>query len=112
MIPQVSSVFLNWTEQVQMKVIQKEAVDLELSEKTLAVVTYEAVMQPMPPQKVERKPEGLRTWKWWESWSTTELEVDTVVQDPAGVQYRVQSKQDWSQGGFFHYEMTEEPRGL
>lgn len=107
--PNVSAVFAGWTSPVQMKVISKTAQDFELNEETLAVVEYEAVMQPMPPQKVDRKPEGERIWKWWESWSVTRLQPDTVVQDQDGVQFKVQSVQDWGQGGFFHYELTEQP---
>lgn len=109
MMPNVSAVFADWTSRVQMKVIKKVPLDFELKEETLQVVEFEAVMQPMPPQKVDRKPEGERAWKWWEAWSTLKLQRDTIVQDMDGLQFRVQSVQDWSQAGFYHYDMTEQP---
>lgn len=109
MFPNVNAAFSNWTSPVQMKIINKVPVDFENVDQVAAVVSYEAVMQPMPPQKVNRKPEGERTWKWWESWSITKLQPDTVVQDQDGLQFRVQSVQDWSNGGYFYYELTEEP---
>lgn len=109
MFPNVSAVFAGWTSQVQMKIISKVATDFELDEQTLSVVTYEAVMQPMPTKSVERKPEGERIWKWWESWSTTLLQIDTIVQDPDGRKFRVQTVQDWGNGGYYHYDMTEVP---
>lgn len=112
MFPNVSSVFFNWTSTVQMKVINKEAVDFELVEDTLGIDTFEAVIQALSPKEVQRKPENERIWKWWEMWSTTHIEKDTVIQDPNGVEFRVQSTQDWSQGGFYHSELTEQPRGL
>ena len=112
MFPQVSSVFMNWTSQVQMRVVRKVAVDFEMVPDTLGVDTFEAVIQAMKPRDVERKPEGLRQWKWWDLWTTTNVPADTVLQDPDGVEFRVQSVTDWSQGGFFHIEMTEQPRNL
>lgn len=112
MFPQVQSVFLNWLESVQLKVIQKTAVDFELLETTLNVVTLDMVLQAMSPEKVERKPENQRIWKFWDGWSTSRVELDTTLQDPEGRQYKVQSVNDWSQGGFFHYELTEQPLNL
>lgn len=111
MFPNVSIAFNNWTSAVQMKIIQSVADDFEVDDQTLSIVAYEAVMQPMPPQQVNRKPEGMRIWKWWESWSVTKLQPNTIVQDMDGVQFKVQSVQDWNQGGYYHYEMTEIPIG-
>lgn len=108
MIPNVASVFNGWTVPVQLRVVNRRAEDFEAFEDTLDIESFEAVMQPMPPQKVERKEEGLRAWRWWEAWSTKRLERDAVVQDENGVQFRIQSVQDWGQGGFFHYDMTEQ----
>lgn len=112
MFPQVSSVFFNWTDAIQMKVIKKEAVDFELFEGTLAVVEFEAVIQAMKSKDVDRKPENERIWKWWNMWSTENFPSDTVVQDPDGVQFRIQRTTDWSRGGFYVAEMTEQPRGM
>lgn len=112
MFPQVASVFFNWTSTVQMKVINKQPVDFELFEDTVAVVTFDAVVQPMHSKDVNRKPENERIWKWWTMWSTVDFEIDTVIQDPDGVQFRIRSTTDWGQGGFFIAEMTEQPVGL
>jgi hypothetical protein len=109
MFPNVMSVFSGWTSPVQMKIVNKKAIDFEAEEQVLLVVGFEAVMQPMPPQKVDRKPENLRVWKWWEMWSTTKVQADTDLQDQNGVVFRIQSVQDWSQAGYFKYELTEKP---
>jgi hypothetical protein len=109
MFPNVAEAFSDWTSAVQMKVVNKEAVDFEVNEQVLKVVAFDAVMQPIPPQRVDRKPEGQRIWKWWEMWADTSLAPDTVVQDQNGLQFRIQSVQDWSQAGYFHYELTEQP---
>lgn len=109
MFPNVSSVFFNWTESVQMKIIRQAVSDFEPEDEVLAIVEFEAVIQPMQAKTVNRKPEDQRAWKWWDMWSTTEFEENTLVQDPDGVVFRVQSTRDWSQGGFFHSELTEIP---
>lgn len=112
MFPNVTSAFLNWTSSVQMKVISKSAVDFELQEGTVAVVTFEAVIEAMKSKDVERKPENERLWKWWDMWTTTKVEADSVIQDPDGVQFRVQKVNDWGQGGFYICELTEQPVNL
>ena len=112
MMPQMQSAFLNWSETVQMKVITKEAVDFESVENVDAVVTFDAVLQALTPRQVNRKPEGERIWKYWTMYSTTRVEKDTVVQDPAGKQYRVTSTDDWSQAGFYKSELVQQPFGL
>lgn len=112
MMPQLQTVLLNWTSAVQMKVIQKKAVDFELEEDVVAVPGIEMMITPMSPQKIARKPENERTWKFWEGWSTVRIELDAVIQDPDGLQFRVQSVHDWSQAGFFEYELVQQPYGL
>ena len=111
-MPQMQSVFLNWGETVQMKVIKKVAVDFEETEDVLAVVSFDAVLLALSPREVQRKPEGERSWKFWSMWTETRVERDTVVQDPDGKQYRVHSTQDWGQAGFFKSELVQQPYGL
>lgn len=109
MFPNVSSAFFNWTESVQMKIIRSGVSDFEPDDTVVAVVEFEAVIQPLHAKIIQRKPEDQRAWKWWEMWSTTHIQTNTTIQDPDGVVYRVQSTQDWSQGGFYHSELTEIP---
>lgn len=112
MFPQVQNVFLNWLSTTQLKVIQKLPVDFELQEDTLAVITVDMVLQAMSPEKIQRKPEDQRTWKFWDGWSTERVQLDATLQDPDGRQFKVESMNDWSQGGFFHYELLEQPFNL
>lgn len=112
MMPQVSSAFLNWTSAVQMKVINIKAVDFEAQEQTLSIPVLEMVIQHQSPQRVERKPEGERKWKWLDAWCKDKIILDTQLQDPDGSQYRVQAVYDWSQGGFWHAELVQTPAGL
>ena len=112
MMPHLSSVFLNWMSSVQMKVVRKVAVDFEMVPDVTAVVEFDAVIVPMKPRDVDRKPEGLRAWRRWEMFSETKIAPDTVVQDPEGVEFRVDGVTDWSQGGFYKYDIVEQPHGV
>lgn len=110
MIPQLAVGLLGWTIPVQLRVVSTTAVDFEPVEQVLDVVWFDASMQALSPKAVNRKPEGERIWKWWEAWTTKKIADDSVVQDQDGTQYRVRSSTDWSQAGFYHYEMTEQPK--
>lgn len=110
-MPQVSSVFFNWSSSVQMKIVNQRPVDFELQEDVTAVPTLDMVLSVQSPRAVQRKPEGERRYKWYEGWTTAAIKVDQVLQDPQGLQFRVQSVYDWSQGGFFHCELVEQPHG-
>lgn len=109
MFPNVLAAFGDWVSPVQMRIVNKTAVDFEAVDDVLKIQPFDAVMEPMPAQKVDRKPEGLRTWKWWDMYTVTRIAPDTVVQDQNGLQFRIQSVQDWSNGGYMHYELTEQP---
>lgn len=95
-----------------MKIISTTPVNFEPQENVLGVQTFPAVIQPMPPREVDRKPEGERTWHWWKMWATTPILIDTVIADPDGIEYRVTNTQNWSQGGFFTSDIVEQPAGL
>ena len=69
----------------------------------------EAVLQAIHPRSLLVKPEGQRQWKWWDMWCTERLELDWVLQDPDGVKLRVMSRMNWSQAGWYQYELVEGP---
>lgn len=109
MFPQMASVLNGWTKPSQMREVTQSAVDFEVSETVIAIVWFDVQLTPMSAQKVDRKPENLRAWKWWEAYTTENIKPDTVVEDFEGMQFRVQEKYDWEQAGFFRYELTEQP---
>ena len=111
MFPQMGSVMFNWSDAVQMKIIQKVAVDFESQENVLAVVTVDMMLQVMKSRDVDRKPEGERQWRWFSGWSTTEVKPDTVLQDPNGIQFRVTAVDDWGQAGFWKCDLAQQPIG-
>jgi len=112
MFPQVQSAFLNWMSTTQMQVVNRTVSDFEVEDNVQSIISFEGVLQIMKPQDVQRKPEGLREWKFWELWTTQKLQIDVAVQIPEGTQFKVQSVSDWSQGGFMKYDLVEQPVNL
>ena len=69
--------------------------------------TFVGTLEPLRPWKIQAKPEGQRTWKFWTLWTTTLLNLDDVIVDSASKRYRVMEKRDWNQGGYYEYEVSE-----
>ena len=110
-MPQMASVFGGWSRPTPMKVVAKTASDFEVDETVIKIVTIDVMLQPMKPREVARKPEGLRTWIWKTGWTRTHVQIDTVLQDQLGVEFRVDAVTDWRDAGFFVLDLVSEPAG-
>ena len=107
MMPDMASTLFGLTTPIQFAVVSKTMVDYEVSESKAAVRWMDGQCQPLPPQQLKVKPEGQRTWKWWLMYTTEDLKLDDILQDDCKRQYRVMEKTDWSQAGYYAYELTE-----
>lgn len=112
MFPQLQSMFLNWDQAVQMKVLNKTAVDFEVQEVVLGIPVIDMMLQVMKARDVDRKPENIRHWKFWNGWSETKVPLDTRMQDPEGLEYIVNAVTDWGQSGFYIYDLVQQPFSL
>ena len=112
MFPNLSSVVSNWTSPVLMKVISQVPVDFEPSDVVEGQFFIEMMVTPTAPQKIDRKSEGTRAWRWLDYATTSRFWVDMVIEDPDGYQYRVDSVADWSRAGFYKGDMVQQPKNL
>ena len=111
MFPQMQNGVLAWEDVMQVQVITTTAVDFEAVENVEAVVKFDVMTTPMKAQKISRKPEGQRSWKWLDAYTETQVHKNDVLQDDNGDQYRVDSIYDWSQAGFWKLELVQQPLG-
>jgi hypothetical protein len=109
MFPDVSEAFWGWTNPVVYQVVTPTIVDHEVEQVLATARTIDGVMEPLTPQRLALKPEGMRNWKWWRLWTTGNLQNGDIVTDPEGKTFQVQDRSDWRSGGYVEYEVTEKP---
>lgn len=99
-------------ETTRLRIIKKAVANfqvLETEQNPQVELWLEAVLQAVHPRALLVKPEGQRQWKWWDMWCTEKLELDWELQDYEGTRFRVMSRANWSQAGYWHYELQEGP---
>jgi hypothetical protein len=108
-MPNMAEAFFEWAGTVKLKVVEKVINDFEIEEDKIADVSFDGVLEPIPEQKLLIKPEGQRKWIWITLWTIQFLEPDMIVIDCEGKQYRVMSRSDWANAGFYEYQLTQQP---
>lgn len=109
-MPKMGDVLRGFTKRVAVQVIRRDVVDNESRETILELPSISMMLVPMPAQKIAIKPEGERKWKWWDCLSSTELQLGWYVKTlNDGKKFEVMEKSDWSQAGFFGYQLLEAP---
>lgn len=109
-VPYLGSALKGWAEKTNIRVVTQIVIDHETVESE-SDIFYPANFQPMPPAKVNRKPEEQRTWKWWSlivQDKTLLLETDDKIIDDSGRQFRIEQTNDWRKSGFTKYEVVED----
>lgn len=109
MMPNMRTAMFGLEESLQFQIVKKVVTDhdLEESSKVIPVLWFEGVIQPLHPRDLLIKPEGQRQWKWWTLTTDIVLELDSVIKDVRGIEFRVMSLIDWQQAGFGIYQLVE-----
>lgn len=107
--PDLSDAFWDWTDTVTFKVISTVIADYEVTETAVNADLFQGVLEPLSAQALKILPENQRTWKFWTLWTTYRLQPGQVVQDGQGLQYRVMQAADWTRGGHFQYQLSQDP---
>ncbi len=110
--PNVSEAFWDWTDTVTFKVLRTTVADFEVVEVPINDVTFEGALEPTKPRDLLIKPENQRNWKWWDMYTTFSLAPGEEIQDPSGSTFRVMSKRNWGNAGYFQYDLLQDPSVL
>jgi len=107
MVPKVGNVLNGWMRQTYYNQMTRQVIDFENVE---TPVERSAMMniQPMPQEKVQRKPEEQRSWKWVIILTKQNLGLnidDTIV--VRNRSFRIDAINDNQDYGFFRYECQE-----
>ena len=104
----LSGAVRGWTERIQVEII---AASVVAGRKVETKTSYYGSinLQPVPQEKIDRKPLEVRSWKWF---SLITIGIPALNTDDGvvieGVRYRVQSVSDWSRQAFRKYEVIED----
>lgn len=111
MMPNMVTTIFGLEQTIVFQLVEKTIVGMDLVETTKVrpELFFEGVIQPIHPKELLVKPEGERKFQWWNLITDLQLEVDQIIKDEKGSIYRVMSSNDWSQAGFYTYQLTEGP---
>ena len=104
--PEIGDEFGDWGSTVTFKVMVQTIVNHK-AVNTPTTSTLDAMMWPLKAQEIAAKPEGQRAWRWLKAVSETTVAVNSVIQDPDGVNYKVMAVNNWGMAGFYEYDIAE-----
>jgi hypothetical protein len=111
MIPNMRQALRGWTKRLTIQIIKREIADHEVVEEVVAPQVISAVILPMKAREISIKSEGERTWLWWTMHTTESLMLGwTFIDVDTGKRYRVMASEDYSQGGFYKYDLVQRPK--
>lgn len=113
-MPSMRDALRGMTRRVTAQVIKQQVVDFEAVQTPRDLIRASLVLMPMPARKILIKPEGQRTWKWWEGTSTIPLELGWFLKIDKDRKvkrlYEVMEESDLSQARVYAYQFAEAPR--
>lgn len=112
-IPNVSGALRGWTKKRNVRIIEKTVINY-LTSYRAEIVRLDIFIAPLQPEKIRRKPEEQRSWKWYDiviKSGKRDLKIGDQIQ-VAGIVYVIDSVQPWDEGGYRRYEATENYTGL
>lgn len=112
MMPNMRDALRGIGRRVTVQVIKQRVVDHEAVQDPIDLMRATIVLVPMPARKIAIKPEGQRTWKWWEGTSTARLELGWFLRPDKDKKklYEVMEDADWGQARVYAYQFAESPR--
>lgn len=108
-IPNVSGALRGWTKKRQVIIVLQTVVNHKVVEVTNPAIWIDINVQPLPQERIDKKPEGQRSWKWrslWVKFGPLLKTDDKLIID--GITYRIMSVSNWSEGGYQAYEAIED----
>lgn len=112
-IPNVSGALRGWTKKRTVKIIEKTVVNFMTTYRA-EIIRLDIFVAPLQPEKIRRKPEEQRAWKWFDILirdGGRQLKIDDRI-EVGGIVYKIDSVQPWDDGGYRRYEATENYTGI
>jgi hypothetical protein len=109
MMPNLSNAVRRFENTIQFQIVTKNIVNMDVAEASKApvVLWFEGTLLAMSPRELMIKPEAERAWRWWNLFTDLNLMNDSVIKDQDGATFRVMTKNDWGNAGYYAYEIVE-----
>jgi len=107
-VPYMAGALNGWTNNISVKIIT-QTISGHKTVESAAEEILDINLQPVPAQRVERKPEYQREWKWWSLIIKNGplLKIDDII-IVNSIRYKIQSVSNWASSGFHKYEAIED----
>jgi hypothetical protein len=106
-MPQMSAAFAGWTIPITLSRITQAVVDGFVTESSTSL-TIQGTWQPLKPQEIALKPEGQRSWSWFDlHCEGSALHFDTndrIVRD--GIRYKIMAVKDYTLNNYSEYHLV------
>ncbi len=109
-VPYMGRALRGWVSTVQIKKVKQVIEDSEVGEVT-SEESYRANFQPMSAQNIQRVPAEYRGRKLWTVIvhdKNVYFKLNDIIEDPAGIKYRVEFAKDWRSGGYTEYGVMQD----
>lgn len=98
-----------WEQPISLGIVT-QSVDMGDLVETIKTVNFNAVIQPLSAERLQLKPEQVRSWQWiWIHAKTSDLNLET--QDKIiykGTRFKVMAVKKYDDYGFREYECCED----
>lgn len=107
-MPSMRQTVAGWQQPLGLTRIEKRQVDYQTVDVEVPI-PGQGVWQPFTPEQLSIRPEGERSWKWFEVHATTDLvlQTDDVVAR-RGTTYRVMADLGYDDNGFRVYHLVSD----
>ena len=113
MIPQMGTTLLSFGSDFTVAVISKSPgtgdSQFEIQETFEQMRRIHGTKIPTPPQKLDYIVDGMWKWIYWDFYTTeTDLNLDDMLMDKKGLQYRIMAMERWEEAGFRIYTLQQQ----
>lgn len=102
---------MGWLKPMVFLVVTKSQVNFQTYEEE-EKISFDGVWQPFSDRKLQMKPEGQRSWKWFtcHSFSQLPLDVDMII-EYVSKKYRVMEIRAYPEYGYYEYHLVDDYSG-
>jgi hypothetical protein len=102
-----SAIFSRWSKSITLVKITESIVNFE-KQTVKQPITFKGVIQPLKAQELQAKPLDMRSYKWLQIHTTTQLALsdsEQIIYN--GITYKILGVYDYMLNGFYEYHCVE-----